>query len=43
MSKTPTTREIKKPEPRPARDDKVDRSDPPQPAPKKVFSDWAMI
>ena len=43
MVKNPDPRESKKPEPRPARDTRVDRSDPPKPAPTKVFTDWAMI
>jgi len=43
MAKHPDPRETKQPEPRPARDQSVDRKDPPKPAPKKIFSDWAMI
>jgi hypothetical protein len=43
MAKTPDPRDKKKPEPRPVREKKADRSNPPKPAPKKVFSDWAMI
>ena len=43
MAKTTDPRDNSKPEPRPARDKTAERTPPPKPAPKSVFSDWAMI
>jgi hypothetical protein len=43
MAQYQNPRDIKTPEPRPARDETVDRKDPPKPVIKEIYSDWAMI
>ena len=36
-------RDIKKPEPRPAREATTERKDPPKPVIREIYSDWAML
>ncbi|MEZ5768560.1 MAG: hypothetical protein R3D80_13480 [Paracoccaceae bacterium] len=36
-------RDIKKPEPRPAREAASDRKDPPKPVIREIYADWAML
>ena len=43
MAQHPDPRDTRKPEPRPARDEQTDRKDPPKPAIRELYSDWAMI
>ena len=43
MAQHPNPRDSKTPEPRPARDEAVDRKDPPKPVIKEIYADWVMI